>query len=139
MSTWLVAVSPAAAVTVLTAGLLLIYMELNRPGRVIPGALGLLLALLACAKIWSAHPRPVAVLLVGTGVALLAIDLVRGTHIAVAVAATLALLLGFQELVTPPVGWMVSILCGAGLGGTTAALTSVARRARANKASGKTI
>jgi len=134
---WLVGVYPAAALGVLTAGLLLIYIELNRPGRVIPGTLGLLLTLLACARLWAAHPQPVALLLVATAVVLLLIDLARGSHAVVSVAATLALAVGFRELVTPPVGWMVCILYGVGLGGPTAVLTRVARRARANKASGK--
>lgn len=122
----------------LTVGLLLIYIELNRPGRVIPGALGLLLVLMGCARLWMAHPRPVALLLVATAAVLLAIDLVRGTHVAISVAAALALVLGFRELLTRPIGWMASILCGVGLAGTTAMLTRIARRARANKASGKT-
>jgi membrane-bound ClpP family serine protease len=138
VSTWLAGISPVAALCVLTTGLLLIYIELNRPGRVIPGALGLLLVLLGCARLWAAHPHPVALLLVAIAVVLLVIDLVRGTHPAISVAATLALVLGFRELVTPPVGWIVSILCGVGLAGITAVLTRVARRARANKASAKT-
>lgn len=119
---------------VFTVGLLLIYVEMNRPGRVIPGAVGLLLALLACARVLAAHPRPAALVLVATAAALLMVDLVRTTHGFVAVAATLALVLGFRELVSPPVGWMVCILCGVGLGGMTAALTRAARRARSNKA-----
>ena len=96
MSTWLAGVSSAAMLWVLTAGLLLIYVELNRPGRVIPGALGLLLVLLGCARLWVAHPHPVALLLVATAVVLLAIDLVRGTHMAVSSTAALTLVLGFH-------------------------------------------
>jgi hypothetical protein len=83
----------------------------------------------------AANPRPAALVLVGTAAALLAVDLVRTTRVFVAVAATLALVLGFRELVSPPVGWMLCILCGVGLGGVTAALTRVARLARKNKAS----
>jgi membrane-bound serine protease (ClpP class) len=126
--------SPGVALGVFTVGLLLIYVELNRPGRVIPGALGLLLALLACARIGAEHPRPVALLLLATAAALLVLELVRDTHVAVSVAAALALVLGFREMVTPSPGWMVCILCGVVLGGATAVLTRVARRARTNKA-----
>jgi membrane-bound serine protease (ClpP class) len=133
VSAWLAQISVSAALYSFTLGLLLIYIELNRPGRVIPGALGLLVALLACARIWMAHPRPVALLLVATATALLAVEVLRTTHAAVAVAATLALVLGFRQLVSPPVGWIVCILCGVGLGGATAVLARVARRARANK------
>jgi membrane-bound serine protease (ClpP class) len=124
-----------AVPVVFTLGLLLIYVEMNRPGRVIPGVMGLLFALLACARVLAANPRPAALVLVGTAAALLAVDLVRTTRVFVAVAATLALVLGFRELVSPPVGWMLCILCGVGLGGVTAALTRVARLARKNKAS----
>jgi membrane-bound serine protease (ClpP class) len=131
MSMLLAEVSPAAALVVFTVGLLLVYVELNRPGRVIPGAVGLLMTLLACARLGAAHP--VALVLVATACALLAVELVRGTYGLVDVAAALALVLGFRQLVTPPVGWMMCILCGVGLGGVTAALARVARRARANK------
>jgi membrane-bound serine protease (ClpP class) len=134
VSTLLMEVSPAAALGIFTLGLLLIYFELNRPGRVIPGAAGLLLMLLACARLGAAHPGPVALLLVVTAGALLAMELVGGMYGVVAIAAMLALILGFRLLVTPPVGWMVCILCGVGLGGVTTALARVARRARANKA-----
>jgi len=116
-------------------GLLLIYVELNRPGRVIPGAVGLLLALLACARLGAAHPRPAALVLLATAAALLVVELVRATHWAVALAAALGLVLGFRELTAPALGWMICILCGVGLGGTTALLTRVARRAKANKLS----
>ena len=130
--------SPTAALGMFTAGMLLIYIELNRPGRVIPGAAGLLMTLLACARLWAAHPRPVALLLVVTAAALLAVELVRRPDAAVAAtiagAAALALVLGFRQLMQPPVGWMMCILCGVGLGGLTAALARVARRARVNKA-----
>jgi membrane-bound serine protease (ClpP class) len=119
---------------VFTVGLLLIYVEMNRPGRVFPGSVGLLLTLLACARVLPAHPRPAAVVLIATAAALLAVDLVRFTRGFVAVAATLALVLGFREMVSPPAGWIVCILCGVGLGGTTVALTKVALRARNNKA-----
>jgi len=136
-------VSPGAALGAFTLGLLLIYVELNRPGRVIPGAVGLLLTLLACARLGAAHPRPLALLLVATAGALLAMELLHDTYrvveaaAAIPLAAALALVLGFRLMVMPPVGWMVCILCGVALGGVTVALARVARRARANKAAGK--
>jgi membrane-bound serine protease (ClpP class) len=134
MSMLLAEVSPAAALVVFTVGLLLVYVELNRPGRVIPGALGLLLTLLACARLGKAHPLAGALLMVATAGALLALDLMDATGGAVALAATVMLVLGFHLLMWPPMGWMVCILCGVALGGVTAALTRAARRARENKA-----
>lgn len=125
--------SPTTAIVVFTVGLLLIYVELNRPGSVIPGAVGLLLTLLACARLSMVHPRPVGELLVISAGVLLGTDLIRRSHWAVAVTATLVLVLGFHMFVEPPVGWLVCILCGVGLGATTAGLTWIARRARTNK------
>ena len=134
MSTLLAAVTPAAALVVFTVGLLLTYVELNRPGRVIPGALGLLLTLLAGARLSQTHPRAGAVVLLSIGAALLGVDLMEATGRAVPLAATVMLVFGFRLLVWPAMGWMVCILCGVALGGVTAALTRLARRARENKA-----
>jgi len=128
-----VLISPTMALVVFTVGLLLIYVEMNRPGKVIPGSVGLLLTLLACGRLSIAQPRPVGELLVITAGVLLGIDLIRQTHGAVVLAATVGLVLGFHGLVEPPVAWMACILCGTALGATTAVLTWVARRARTNK------
>ena len=111
---------PDAAVLLLTLGLLLVWLELNRPGWILPGALGLLFVLLA------------------TAAALLLLDLLRPTPSAVALAAILALVLGLLRLVVAPapprVHLATAIACGLLLGGSTSVLTRIARRARANKA-----
>jgi len=113
---------------------MLVYVELNRPGRIIPGTAGLLVALLACGRLSEAHPRAVGLLVLSIGAVLLGMGLVKATGEAVSVAATAMLVVGFRLLVMPPVGWMMCILCGVAIGGATTALTRVARRARANKA-----
>ena len=41
--------SPDAALGMLTVGILLVYVELNRPGVVVPGAVGLTAVLFAVA------------------------------------------------------------------------------------------
>jgi membrane-bound serine protease (ClpP class) len=129
---------PDAAVLLLTLGLLLLYMELNRPGWIVPGALGLLLALFAGASLLRLQLSLAAAALLATAVALLLLDLLRPTPVLVAAAATLALVLGFARLVLGPpprqVHAATAIACGLLLGGTTAVLTRIARRARANKA-----
>jgi membrane-bound serine protease (ClpP class) len=128
---------PNAAVWVLTAGLLLIYVELNRPGWIITGALGLLAALFALTSLLRLDLNVGAEALVISGVALLALDLVRRTPWIVAAAATLSLVLGLDHLVvdsgTGLVGVWTAIACGAILGAGTSILTRVARRARVNK------
>ncbi len=132
--------SPNAAVLLLTAGTLLIYLELNRPGSILPGALGLLLCLLAIDALGHRPLNPFALTLLLSAVALLSLDLVRPTPIPVAVAATFALILGLRGLLTNPGGpWLqplaltVAVGCGLLLGIATSVLTRIARRARANK------
>ncbi len=129
--------SPDATLLLLTLGLLLIYVELNRPGWVISGAVGLLAVLFAVASLRRMDLNPAAVALVGSAAVLLAVDLLRPTRRLVAVAAVLALVLGFQHLVRGPVGGgvhtMTAVGCGLVLGAGTSILTRIARRARTNK------
>jgi membrane-bound serine protease (ClpP class) len=130
--------APDSAILLLTLGLLLIYVELNRPGWIFPGACGLLLALLSVVSLLRLDLSLVAIALLATATALLLLDLLRPTPLLVAVAATLALVLGLDHLVFGPatlqVHKAVAILCGLLLGGGTSILTRIARRARANKA-----
>jgi len=130
--------APDAAVLLLTLGLLLICVELNRPGWIHPGALGLLLALFSVAALLRYDLSRAAVALLGTALALLLLDLLRPTPMLVAVAATLALVLGLDRLVVGPapqrVDATVAVVCGLLVGGGTSWLTRIARRARANKA-----
>ena len=128
---------PDVALVVLTLGLLLIYVELNRPGWIAPGAVGLIGALFAIASLARMGLSPGAVVLVCTAIALLVIDLLRRTQWIVALAATLALVLGFDHLVLGPGGMRIhtatAVVCGLVLGVGTSILTRIARRARANK------
>ena len=128
---------PEAALLVLTLGLLLIYVELNRPGWIVTGAVGLLAVLFAVASLGRAGLNPGAVALVGTAAALLGLGLRRRTPVVVDAAATLALVLGFADLVRGRGGLEinpgVAVGCGVALGECTSILTRIARRARTNK------
>jgi len=125
---------PNVALLVITLGVLLIYVELNRPGRVVPGAVGLTGVLFGVASLARAGVNPGAVVLVGTAVVLLGLGLRRGTPAVVDVAATLGLVLGFLHLVRDAgIRPGVAAGCGIFLGGSTSILTRIARRARANK------
>ena len=130
--------APDAAVLALTFGLLLVCVELTRPGWVLPGALGLLMVLFAVGSLLRQNLSLAAIALLATAVALLLLDLLRRTPLLVGLAATLALVLGFDRLVAGPAPGRVhaatAIACGLLLGGGTSALTRIARRARANKA-----
>ena len=125
---------PNAAVALLTLGLLLVYYELNRPGSILPGALGLLAALFSLAALYRLGISPVGSVLVLSAISLLALDLLRPTSMLVALAATLALVLGLRLLVTrEAVTVPIAAGCGLLLGAGTSILTRIARRARANK------
>ena len=118
----------------LTVGILLIYVELNRPGWVVPGAVGLTAALFAVASLGRVGVNPAAAVLVGTAVVLLGLGLRRRTAWVVDVAATLALVLGLCLLERDArIGLGLALICGIFLGGSTAILARIARRARANK------
>jgi membrane-bound serine protease (ClpP class) len=130
--------SSNAAILLLTLGVLLIYAEINRPGWILPGALGMLLGLLSVASLLRCDLSHAAAALLGTALSLLLLDLLRPTPLLVAVSATLAMVLGLDRLVVGPapqrVDTAVAVLCGLLLGGGTSWLTRIARRARANKA-----
>ena len=126
-----------AAVVLLTLGLLLVYVELNRPGWIVAGALGLLASLFAIASLGHLDLNLAAILMVMTAVVLLALELVRRTPWVVPLAATLALVLGLDHLVAGPGGMRVqagtAVGCGVVVGAGTSILTRIARRARTNK------
>ena len=129
--------SPSAALLLFTFGILLIYIELNRPGSILPGTVGLLLALLALAPLLHQQLSLTAILAIVLAIFLLAIDLRRRTHALLALAATLCLIFGFIHLVSGPESLLihkaVAIPCGLFLGLGTSILTRIARRARLNK------
>jgi membrane-bound serine protease (ClpP class) len=128
---------PDAALSVLTFGLLLIYVELNRPGWIVPGAIGLLLALLSIASLLRLHLRWSGALLVLAAVAVLTLNLVRPIHVFIAILTTFALIVGFAYLTSGRADShahpATAIVCGLVLGAGTSVLTSIARRARVNK------
>lgn len=133
----LAGLTPDRAVLLLTAGVALIYVELNRPGRVLPGAMGLLAVLLGLAAAARHGVRAEGVLLLLLGAMVLAADLVRPTGIVLASAATAALCVGLRALAAGSngamVGWPTAIGCGLLIGAGTSVLTRLARRARVNK------
>ena len=127
----LLRLTPNHALLVLTLGILFIYVELNRPGRVIPGAVGLLLTLLAIPSLLDGTYPPALLILLATSIALIALGLRRTVHPVVFAAATLGLMLAFRTL--NGVHWAIAASCGLILGAGTSILTRIARRARLNK------
>ncbi len=129
--------SPDGSVLLFTLGVLLIYVELNRPGSILPGAVGLLLALLAVAPLLHQRLNPVAGLAIAGGVLLLGRGLRRSTSAITPVVATICLVAGLLALVrdggSARVHAGAAVVCGGVLGLGTWMLTRIARRARLNK------
>jgi membrane-bound ClpP family serine protease len=129
--------TPDAALTLFTAGIALIAVELNRPGLILPGAAGLTASLLAVAALAHQPIRTGGCVLVLTGLALLLLGFLRTLPWIAAAAATLALPCGFLLLLrpgtVPELHPAVSIACGLVLGLGLAGLAHIARRARRAK------
>jgi membrane-bound serine protease (ClpP class) len=134
---WLV--DPNIALLMLVGGALLIYLEFNTPGTIVPGTLGTLMVLLAIFGLNLLPIRYTAVLLLVAAIVLLALEAKFGGHGALAIAGIVCLTFGTLTLVAAPVPEMavnpwVALGVSAGFGGITVFLVRLAVRARRRKA-----
>lgn len=134
---WLV--NPNIALLFLVCGALLIYLEFNSPGTIVPGALGTLMVLLAVFALDLLPIRYTAVLLLLAALVLLVLEAKVGGHGALAIAGILCLTFGTLTLVAAPVPEMgvspwVAISLSVAFGGITWFLVRLAVRARKRKA-----
>ena len=133
---WLV--DPNIALLFLVCGALLIYLEFNSPGTIVPGALGTLMVLLAVFALDLLPIRYTAVLLLVAALVLLVLEAKVGGHGALAIAGILCLTFGTLTLVAAPVPEMgvspwVAISLSLAFGGITWFLVRLAVRARKRK------
>lgn len=133
----LLSVSPDLALITATAGVCLIFFELNRPGLILPGSLGLLLTLFASAAL--AHHRidPLAAAGLTASALTLGTNLYRILPTWLLVIAVFALTASFRFLLTPPerpIHTATALVCGPVLGVLSAVLSRIALRARRAKA-----
>lgn len=127
---------PDGAILILTLGIALIAVELNRPGWILPGAAGLLLTLLAAASLSQHALAPLWAVGSLLFVSILLVQARRTLHLSLAVASMVLLILCLKRLIVPPgppISTWVALICGTLLGAGTTVLTRVARRARQNK------
>jgi membrane-bound serine protease (ClpP class) len=134
---WLV--NPNIALLFLVFGALLIYLEFNTPGTIVPGALGTLMVLLAIFALDLLPIRYTAVLLLIAALVLLMLEAKFGGHGALAIAGIVCLTFGTLTLVAAPIPEMgvspwVAIAVSAAFGVITAFLVRIAVRARRRKA-----
>lgn len=133
---WLV--NPNIALLLLVGGGLLIYLEFNVPGTIVPGALGTLMVLVSLFALNLLPIRFTAILLLVAAVVLLLLEAKVGGHGALAAAGILSLAFGLLTLVEAPIPEMsvnpwVAFAASAGFGGITVFLVRLALRARHSK------
>lgn len=130
--------NPDLAVILLILGGLLIYLEFNAPGTIVPGALGTLLVLLS---LFALNLLPLEYTAVGFligAVVLFVLDVKFVTHGILGLAGVGCLVFGLLTLVDGPIPEMrvhLSVALGAGIGFglITMFLTTIAVRAHRNK------
>lgn len=130
---WLV--NPNIALLMLVFGALLIYLEFNTPGTVVPGALGTLMVLLAIFGLDLLPIRFTAVLLLVAALVFLMLEAKFGGHGALAIAGIVCLTFGTLTLIAAPVPEMeispaIAIGVSVGFGLITVFLVRLAMHAR---------
>ena len=130
--------TPDGAVAVATLGLCLVFLELNRPGRILPGAAGLLLTLLGMATLLRDGVEPPAALLLFCSCGVFLLNLWRRLPVWLLLSA-IVLVIGSLRYLLPldrpaAIRLPVAVACGSLLGLLSAWLTRVAYRARRAKA-----
>jgi membrane-bound serine protease (ClpP class) len=120
---------PNLAVLILLAGGLLIYLEFNTPGTIIPGALGTLFVLLALFSLNLLPVRYTSLALILGAIVLMVLEAKFPSHGILAATGTIALVLGTLTLVE----FATAIATGLAFGLITTFLVRIALRARQNK------
>jgi len=129
---------PNLAVLVLMVGGLLIYVEFNTPGTIIPGTLGTILVLLALFGLNLLPVRYTSVMLLIAAFALLILEAHFATHGVLAAAGILCLVIGALTLVDGPIPELrvhlaTALSAGVAFGLITVFLLRLALRARRSK------
>ena len=134
---WLV--NPNIAMLLLVGGALLIYLEFNAPGTIVPGAVGTLMVLLAIFALDLLPIRFTAVLLLVAALVLMMLEAKFGGHGVLAIVGILCLAFGMLTLVAAPIPEMrihiwLAIAISVAFGAITVFLVRLAVRARRMKA-----
>ncbi len=119
--------NPNLDVLLLMLGLLLIYLEINTPGIVIPGAAGLFVVLLSAFALGSLPVSKTGLALCALALLLLVMEARFRTRGILASVGVIALIGGLGTLVSGPiaqlqVSWATAFGAGIGFGGITATL-----------------
>jgi membrane-bound serine protease (ClpP class) len=129
---------PNLAVLVLVIGALLIYVEFNTPGTIVPGTLGTILVLLAIFALNLLPVRYTSVMLLVAALVLLILEAQFATHGVLAAAGILSLVIGALTLVDAPIPELrvhlaTALSTGLAFGLVTVFLLRLAIKARRGK------
>lgn len=129
---------PNLAVLILIIGGLLIYLEFNTPGTIIPGALGTLLVVLALFALNLLPIRYTSLMMLVAAFVLLLLEAKFASHGVLATAGVICLIFSTLTLVAGPIPEMrvsiaTAISTGIAFGAVTTFLVRIALRARRNK------
>jgi membrane-bound serine protease (ClpP class) len=129
---------PNLAVLVLVIGALLIYVEFNTPGTIIPGTLGTILVLLAIFALNLLPVRYTSLMLLAAAFVLLILEAKFATHGVLAAAGILSLVIGALTLVDGPIPELrvhlaTALSTGLAFGLITVFLLRLALKARRSK------
>lgn len=130
--------SPDFAVLLMVLGGLLIYLEFNVPGTIVPGALGTLLLLLGAFGLNLLPVRHTAIALLIAAVVMIVLEAKFSSHGVLATVGIGCLIFGLATLVDAPIAELrvhlsTAIAVGLGFGGISFFLAWIALRARRNK------
>ena len=119
-------------------GGLLIYLEFNIPGTIVPGALGTTLVLLSLFGLNLLPIRHTAILLLVAAMVMILLETKFASHGILAFAGTLALVFGLATLVDGPIAELrvhlgTAVGAGIGFGVISFTLAWIALRARRSK------
>jgi membrane-bound serine protease (ClpP class) len=130
--------NPDIAVLLFVLGGLLIYLEFNVPGTVVPGSLGTLFVLLSLFGLNLLPIRHTAIALLLAAVVMMVLEAKYGSHGVLAVAGVASLVFGLATLVDGPIPELrvhtaTAVGAGVGFGAISFGLAWIALRARRSK------
>ena len=130
--------NPDIAVLLLILGGLLIYLEFNVPGTVVPGSIGTLLVLLSLFGLNLLPIRHTAIVLLLAAFVMMLLEAKYGSHGVLALAGITSLIFGLATLVDGPIPELrvhtaTAVGAGLGFGIITFGLAWIALRARRGK------
>ena len=130
--------NPDLAVLLLVIGALLVYLEFNVPGTIVPGAIGTLCVLLGLFGLNLLPIHHTAVFLLAAALVLIVLELKFTSHGILAAIGIACLIFGLSTLVDAPIPELrvhlaTAIAAGLGFGVVTFGLAWIALRARRNK------